>query len=105
MADGQQGLIIVRDSEPSKGRVVLMRIVAIGASVIGVGLATTLAYFIFQGIRRTRLDNILDEVYRAVRGVWRLFVDMDPVVAAWAFPLIGGFIIVMGMLIHRHYDK
>lgn len=95
----------MRDSEPSKGRVFLIRLVAIGASIIGVGLATSIAYFIFQGIRRTRLDNVLDEVYRAVRGVWRLLVNMDPVVAAWAFPLIGGFIIVMGMLIHRHYDK
>lgn len=95
----------MRDSEPSKGRVALIRIIAIGASILGVGLATSIAYFIFQGIRRTRLDNIMDEMYRAVRGVWRLFVNMDPVVAAWAFPLIGGFIIVMGMLIYRRYDK
>lgn len=82
-----------------------MRMVAIGASIIGVGLATSLAYYIFQGVRRTRFDNIIEEGYRAIRGVWLLLVHMDPVVAAWAFPLIGGFIIVVGMLIYRHYDR
>ena len=82
-----------------------MRVVAICASLIAVALATSLAYFIFQGLRKTRFDNVMDDVYRSLRGVWRLFADMDPVVAAWAIPLIGGLIVVIGMLIYRHFDK
>ncbi len=82
-----------------------MRVVAICVSLIAVGLATSLAYFIFQVLRKTRFVNVMDDVYRFLRGIWKILADLDPYVTAWAFPMFLGFIIVVGMLIHRHYDK
>ncbi len=82
-----------------------MRVVAICVSLIAVALATSVAYFIFQGLRRTRFDNVADDAYRFLRGIWKILVNMDPYVSAWAFPMLLGLIIVIGMLIHRHFDK
>ena len=69
-----------------------------------VAVSTVAAYWIFQGLRKTRFDNLLDSVYRFIRSVMRVIFDMDPVVAAWAVPLMLGLVVVIGMLIHRHFD-
>lgn len=89
----------------SKARIFLIRCVAVGVSITAVALATVAAYWIFQGLRKTRFDNVLDGAYRFIRGFIRAILDMDPVVSAWAFPLILGLVIVIGMLIRRHFDK
>ncbi len=102
---GQPEMMTVEIPKDSKARIFLGRCLAVGASGTAVALATTAAYWIFQGLRRTRFDNVLDGVYRFLRDVIRTILDLDPVVSAWAFPLVLGLFIVIGMLIHRHFDK
>ncbi len=98
-------MMTVDTPKESKARIFLTRCVAVGASVAAVAVATTAAYGIFQALRRTRFDNVLDGIYRSIRGFLRAIFDMDPVVSAWALPLVLGLLIVIGMLIHRHFDK
>lgn len=98
-------MMTVEIPKESKGRIFLTRCLAVGASGTAVAVATIAAYWIFQGLRRTRFDNVLDGVYRFFKGIIRTIIDLDPVVSAWAFPLVLGLFIVIGMLIHRHFDK
>ncbi len=98
-------MMTVDTPKESKARTFFARCLAAGASLAAVGLATAAAYLIFQGLRRTRFDNVLDGIYRYIGGVLRTIFDMDPVVSAWALPLVLGLVIVIGMLIHRHFDK
>jgi len=89
----------------SEGSVFVSRCVAVSAAITAISGTTTLAYFIFQGIRHTRFESMLDASFRVLQGLIRSLLSMDPMIAAWAFPLALGFIVVVGMLIHRHFSR
>lgn len=79
--------------------------IATSAATTAVASATTVAYFIFQGIRDTKIDNMLGASHRALRGMLRSIFSMDPVVAAWAVPLVLGAIGIAGWFVYRHFNK
>ena len=89
----------------SKMRTFLTRCGAVAVVLAAVAVSTVTAYWVFQAIRMTRFDNVLDTAYRFIKGIVGAMADMDPVVSAWAFPLTLGLIVVTGMLIHRHFDR
>lgn len=92
----------VRDSG---GRVFVDSCIAASAAVTAIAGTTTAAYFIYQGIRDTRIENILDASYRIIAKTLSFVFTIDPVVAAWAIPLALGSLAVIGMLIYRHYKS
>jgi len=87
----------------SGGRAFVDGCIAASAAVTAIAGTTTAAYFIYQGIRNTRFESLLDSSYRFLSGMMRTLFNMDPYVAAWAVPLALGLIAVVLMLIYRHY--
>ncbi len=92
----------VRDSA---GRAFVDGCIATSAAVTAIAGTTTAAYFIYQGIRDTRIESVLDASYRVIGKTVNLVFSLDPVVAAWAIPLALGSLAVIGMLIYRHFKK
>lgn len=92
----------VRDSG---GRVFVDSCIAASAAVTAVAGTTTAAYFIYQGIRNTRIESVLDASYRIIGKTFRFVFSMDPVVAAWTVPLAVGSLAVIGMLLYRHFKR
>jgi hypothetical protein len=90
---------------PSKAKQALMRVGAVVATIAAVGLATAIAYLIFEGIRQTRFDNVIGAFASSVRSAVRAVVNMDPVAAAWIFPLVLGGLAVVGMLVWRRFNR
>jgi hypothetical protein len=89
----------------SKAKQALTRIVGIVATIVAVALTTSIAYLVFEGGRQTPLDNIMNAIASSMRSVVKAVVNLDPVAAAWIFPLLLGAAAVIGMLIWRRFDR
>lgn len=81
------------------------RVAVFLATLIAIGVTTGIAYLLFQVVRRTSIDNIASVGTRAGRDLIYDFLNMDPVTAIYVFPLSAASVVVMGMLIWRHFDK
>jgi hypothetical protein len=74
-------------------------------TLIAIGITTGIAYLLFQLVRRTSIDNIASAGTRFGRELIYDFLNMDSITAVFVFPLSAASVVVMAMLIWRHFDK
>ncbi len=93
------------DDIQSKGKAFLLNLCMGLAVCVAIALATGTAYILFQATRTNSIGYAVNDFFRSIGEVFKAVLGMDPVVAAWALPLGGGLIIVIGMLAFRHFNR
>lgn len=93
------------DDIQSKGKAFLLNVCMGLAVCTAIFLATGTAYILFQATRSNSIGFAIKSFFLSIGDVFKTIGSLDPVVAAWALPLGGGLIIVIGMLVYRHFDR
>ncbi len=89
----------------SKGKALLLNICVGLVVCAGIAMATGTAYILFQATRSNSIGFAVKGFFLSIANGFKLIGNMDPVVAAWALPLGGGLIFVIGMLVYRRFDR
>lgn len=92
------------DIQP-RGKAFLLNVCMGLAVCVAIALATGTAYLLFQATRSNSVGAAVKGFFLSIGDGFKAVFDMDPVIAAWALPLGGGLIFVVGMLVYRHFDR
>lgn len=90
---------------PSKGKAFLLNLCVGLVVCAAIAMATGTAYILFQATRTNSIGFAIKSFFLSIADVFKMIGSLDPVVAAWALPLGGGLIFVVGMLAYRHFDR
>ncbi len=82
-----------------------IRFVAIIATLTLIGLATGFALLVYEGVRKSRFDDITAGGIRMGRDVMNSIYNLDPIAAIFILPLVASMVMIGGMLIWRHFNR